>query len=180
MKKLSYFLLITLLWTGCKTASINTHEARISSNDGEVPSVAAFMTDALYNGMMRQQLPKEIVEGLLAENRLFVGKCPICTPTRQGIRDYLSEDGTPKRVNAIEQATLAKLRSSNIEEKQEGFRDLVAVYVKWQHEALGLNPLMDQQLRDRLVAERKVGMSRKSDNFGKFCPSCDGACEVKE
>lgn len=177
-KQLSLLFAIMLLAVACKTSSSSKYEARISSPSGEVPSVDEFVQDALYNGLMRDQFPKDILTKLMSAD-VFVPKCPICRPTEGGMRDYLNEDGTPKATDKLPPALLANLQSDNKETQHQALRDLVARYSAWQREALQLDEAGKKELDGKLAAARKRGMDNKSQNFGKFCPSCDGACEIK-
>ena len=144
----------------------------------QLPTVEDFMHAAVLKGLKSDGFPLEQAKWVLQNNnKLFVGKCPLCTPTERAFDDYTrayvdKENTTPDEI-------LLGLSKDNKEDMQKAFSQLISRYVTGHFETLALNARDKSEMLKSLEAARKLGMSRKSQSFGTFCPSCDGACEVK-
>lgn len=142
-------------------------------------SVDDFMETAMLSGLQSDGFPKDKAEWILNNNnKLFVTKCPLCMPSERAIKQYVAayaakECSTPTEI-------LEGLSKDNKEDMQKAFSQLVARYVDRHFEKLQLNARDKAAMQKALEAARETGMGYKNDAFGTFCPSCDGACKVKE
>jgi hypothetical protein len=67
-----------------------------------------------------------------------------------------------------------------VEEKQIVLSKIIHVYVEIHFKKLDMNPREKNSMISNLETARNLGMNLKSAEFGKFCPSCDGACGIKK
>lgn len=153
---------------------------KLSVRYSEAPTnMDSFLADAVFNGMRKDGFPKNIAQQLLDQSHIFfVGKCPICTPVKRGISEYIANnDRLPN--NAVPATIMDGLKSEDKTAQQEALSVLIGRYTTWQIESLHLSEQAKEELMGMLRNGRKQGMARKSDSFGTFCPSCDGACKIK-
>jgi hypothetical protein len=144
----------------------------------KLPSVDEFMETAVLEGLKADGFPLDQAKWVMQnENKLFVGKCPICTPTEDAFREYIQDYSVAKIETPND--ILIGLSKDNTVDMQKAFSQLISRYVDMHFERLELHARDKSEMLKELEAARKVGMSRKSDSFGAFCPSCDGACKVK-
>ena len=145
-----------------------------------------FLYHAVYEGLSTDQVGAEIVTNILAnESFLFVGKCPICSEVIKALNTYLAtnpEDG--KLVDHQKLfITLTDPEDPNekesIEEAKVALKVLIDDYVRLGFDNFPLSAEQKEKIKAKLEKDRKTGMSRKSEAFGNYCPSCDGACRIK-
>ncbi len=169
--------------TGKEIIPLNYDEASSRSSDGKEKvsksvSMDEFLEQAIYNGMKEDGFPLNNAK-MVAQNEyvFFVTKCPICRPVQRGIEKYIQnyQETEVKISNEL----LDPLAIGMVEEKQRAFSKIVNLYVDRYFESCGMNEREMTDLRSKLEKARKEGMSLKSESFGPFCPSCDGACRIK-
>lgn len=151
-----------------------------SNQDHSTLTTRQFQYDAVYNGLIRNQVPQELAKHILANGRvLFVGKCPICGPTENAIRDYtnLKLDTTHSQ---LADTTARGLVNDLPEVKQMAMREMITLFVAQHYQDLDMKKKHRRRIEAILKASRETGMDRKSSSFGGFCPSCDGACQMDE
>jgi hypothetical protein len=140
----------------------------------------SFLRTAIETGLRQDKFPLEMVQKILDNQPIFfVGKCPICTPVKQGFADYARTKTTFKKTKTP-QTILENLASADKTTQQIGLRELVERYTSKAFQKLDASPEIKAKLKQDLEKDRKIGMGRKSDSFGDFCPSCDGTCKPKQ
>lgn len=176
MKRLIICQLLLFFILGCSASKIQV-KAPEPNPEGNI-TMSKFLEDAVFYGLQKDAAPLELVEKV-KKGQLFVPKCPICGPVERGFNKHkqnLPEIVVKRDKNSV----VAKMMNAEGKEKQQmAFRDLIAEYVDQYYTALKFNSEAKQKMQDELANGRKKGMSYKSDSFGKFCPSCDGACKIK-
>lgn len=178
MKNYILYIVLSLLGiVSCKPTQIallspNTEEDKVK--------VAVFMEQAVYNGLVNDRFPVAKAQYIL-DNRttFFVGKCPVCMPTERGIERYVEGNPAYKKSNVAEYVWTG-LASSDKETQQKAFSQLIMTYTKAHKTQLNLSEMEKAKLEQNLQNARKQGMGGKTEAFGKFCPSCDGACEMEQ
>jgi hypothetical protein len=137
-----------------------------------------FLESATIEGLMKENFPQTLARNILrADNDFFVGKCPICTPVRRAFGEYSRQENiypkskTPRKI-------LKALNSTDREKQLLAFKALTTRYTQAYLKKLDLNASQTQALLADLEEGKKTGMGRKSDSFGDFCPSCEGACAM--
>lgn len=140
---------------------------------------ATFLGEAVLVGLKADNFPVDQAKEILRQRKnFFVTKCPICRPVESAITEYLEtavEQGDIKTPNNI----LLGLQKDNKEDQQIAFSQLINRYIKAYYEELGMTKEEQKRMEKLLEADRKQGMGMKSQSFGKFCPSCDGACKIE-
>ncbi len=141
-------------------------------------SMDQFLKEAILEGMKAEAFPLNHARWIV-ENQdvFFVGKCPICRPVESAIRDYIAayvqkNSNTPNEI-------IDGLVKGSKEDKQTAFSKIVSRYVDRYFKETGMNEREITDMQTKLEEGRKLGMNLKSGSFGPFCPSCDGACRVK-
>ena len=138
-----------------------------------------FLGDAVFYGLQKDAAPVSMVNKILKAD-LFVPKCPICRPVESGMSQHLENPPTimvKRNANSV----VAKMMAAETREQQQiALRNLISAYVGQYYEVLKFTPEAKAKMEKKLAAGRKRGMSGMTSNFGKFCPSCDGACNIKE
>lgn len=172
-----YFLIVALvIMSSCSTKKVMLQTPDPLPN-GDI-SMNDFLRDAIFYGLQQDAAPKNLVDKALAGN-LFVTKCPICRPVQAGMRKHLTQ--LPEiMVKRSSDSVVAKfINADTREEQQIALRNLISTYVENYYSVLKFTPEARKKMEYELQAGRKKGMGLKGDSFGKFCPSCDGACKIK-
>jgi hypothetical protein len=141
--------------------------------------MSEFLKEAILNGLKTEALPLNHARWV-AENPkvFFVTKCQICTPVRAAFEEYIAN--YQDRKTTADQKLLDALVLGKVEEKQIALSKILNTYVEQHLVKLNLNAREKTILMSKLEAARKNGMSIKPNEFGNFCPSCDGACGIKK
>lgn len=138
-----------------------------------------FLGEAVLAGLKADNFPSDQAKEILRQRKnFFVTKCPICRPVESAIAEYLettSEQGESKTPKGI----LLGLLKDNKEDQQIAFSQLINRYIKAYYQELGMTKEEQLRMQGLLEADRKKGMGLKSESFGEFCPSCDGACKIQ-
>lgn len=177
-KNLNYKL---LLRTSSKSDTVKLDMRMVLTIQGKrydmsnAPQLSNFLFDAIYNGLKEDGFPINHAKWI-SENRtvFFVNKCPICSSVEAAFAKYISEAIVSE--TKISNDVLDKLAKGEKSEKQKTLSLLVNTYTEQHIEKLKLNERENSKLRSELEQARKTGMKFKRDDFGDFCPSCDGAC----
>ncbi len=141
-------------------------------------SMVEFLKQAMLEGMKAEAFPLNHARWIV-ENQdvFFVGKCPICKPVESAIRSYLNV--YEQKTSTIPNEIIDGLVKGSKEDKQKAFSQIVNRYVDRYFVESGMNEREITAMKNKLEEGRKSGMNVKSASFGPFCPSCDGACKVK-
>ena len=176
--QLLFLTLITVFFfQNCKTTQI---PLELPQSTAEKVRTHIFIKQAVYNGLVTDKFPASTVQYILNNRKnFFVTKCPICSPTEQALDKYLGLENKSKKSN-VPSATLTALEANDKTAAQKAFNQLILKYSKAQKKRLNLTPRQLAQLETNLENDRKQGMGLKSSSFGDFCPSCDGACEIRQ
>ncbi len=179
MKK-SIFILITLALI---SFSCNNQWKNIYEKESKAASdirADDFVYWSTLDGMIKDKFPKEVAEYILTNgNSFFVGKCPICRPTENAIADYIKKAPDSNSTN-LSAEIIQSIKGENKTEAQKSFSQILYRYSQEQFASLNLDDENKKRLQRELEADRKQGMGAKSQSFGTFCPSCDGACGIKQ
>lgn len=158
----------------------NTLPLQYSNKDETSITLGEFLSDAVYNGLISNKVPSETVKTILTNsNNLFVGKCPICKYTEKAFRKYMQNNPIVKQ-SEISASILEGFESSSKLVQQKSLRDLMNIFIQQHYNNLKMSDRGKERMKHLLMKGRKEGMGAKRDSFGKFCPSCDGACKIKE
>jgi len=170
-------ILLLFIALACSSSKVQV-KAPEPVPDGNI-SMDQFLADAVYYGLQSDAAPKEVVNKVV-EGNLFVSKCPICRPVERGFSRHMDNLPTIK-VKRDKNSVVAKMMNADSrEEQQNALRDMIAEYIDNYYEALQFTDEAKAKMAEELEAGRKKGMSYKREDFGKFCPSCDGACNIKK
>ncbi len=142
-------------------------------------SMSDFLKDAVLNGLKAEGFPLNHARWI-AENPkvFFVTKCQICSPVQAAFEAYIKNYQETKSI--VSQEILDALVLGKVEEKQIALTKIVNGYVEKHYKELNMNPREKSIMISNLESARKSGMTIKAADFGKFCPSCDGACGIKK
>lgn len=147
--------------------------------------VDTFLGNAVREGLKEDGADRAFVREHIADKRdLFVLKCPICEPVRNGFLEYGRADqpappagkGLPKDIvdDLKKPARLAQLQA---------VERLVDRYVSRHYERLKMSADDRKRMQAKLELAKKAGMRMKElgpqADFGDFCPSCNGAAKAK-
>ncbi len=143
------------------------------------PDMGKFLFMAVLNGLHNDGVDLELAKDIATEKHgsYFVGKCPVCGPVSSAFYAYYkgASSGWGK---GLDEDTMKKLRSKKDKVRHMAFKMLVQKYVQARFANHKMTDAEKQAMRARLKNGRKRGMGVKSGSFGKFCPSCDGACKI--
>lgn len=178
----SLFLIATAWFSSCKPTETTM---LLPNGDSEKTDVDIFMRQAVYNGLINDRFPQSTALHILNNvGDFFVGKCPICLPTERGIKEYVTYlKSNPEEAKSKTKASadlISSIEGSDKEARLMAFNELLQGYTSAHKERLKLTEAQLTELNGKLEEARKTGMSRKSESFGKFCPSCDAACDIKK
>lgn len=162
---------------GCATTSKMAIPTPDPLPNGDI-SMNDFLRDAIYYGLQADAAPKEMVDKVL-KGKLFVTKCPICRPVEAGLEKHLKKLPEIKVKRGKEDVVAKMMNADTRESQQTALRDLISEYIEQYYTLLKFTPEARAKMESELQNGRKKGMGLKSDSFGKFCPSCDGACKIK-
>lgn len=178
MKKTILFPIIFLVFLFSCTK--NSLPLQYSNKDEKTITVGQFLSDAVYNGLINNKVPLKTAEKVLENaSNLFVGKCPVCKPTERAFRDYIKQNPTVKQ-SGISANILDAFENSSKLAQQNALRDLMSIFIQQHYKSLKMSDEGKKRMHRLLMAGRKEGMGGKRESFGKFCPSCDGACGIQE
>jgi hypothetical protein len=143
-------------------------------------NMEAFLKKAISEGLQKDKFPLKISADILADkDKFFVPKCPICTPISSAFEAYNAQKIKVKRTK-LDKTWLRQIQSSSREEQHLAFKDLIERYVSEAYIQGQFTEAEKEAMESKLRVGRKKGMTGKTDEFGKFCPSCDGACKIKK
>jgi len=146
--------------------------AQQTRKEGHTPSFVG-------GGSADRALVKErIVDG----KSLFVQKCPVCEPVRQGFLEYgnapaKETPATPAEGKGLPKDIVDDLKSPTRLTQLKALERLVDRYVSRHYERLKMSAEERQAMHSALEDGKKQGMEMKQyqKDFGDFCPSCNGA-----
>lgn len=138
-----------------------------------------FLIDAVWQGLKKDIMPRQMANQIYGESTLWVPKCPICSPTRSGFKKYFTTDSIPDQETKMSETLISNLTSEDPITQRNALRDLIQRYVMDEFTRLKMTAGEIQQMKNSLISGRKQGMGNLNEENGTFCPSCDGACSVK-
>lgn len=179
---LFFCLLVASLNQSCTTTKV---ALLLPNNDAEKTNVDIFMAQAIYNGLVNDKFPLSTAQYILSHpSQFFVGKCPICRPTETAFKQYVqllkNNVKLSEKKTVVEPALLKSIQSEDKNTYLTAFNQLILKYSDAQKQRLALSESQQKELEGNLIDARKRGMGAKSNSFGAFCPSCDGACGIKQ
>ena len=174
MNKLSPFLFLVTALLFSLITPINAQES--SDQDTEV-SMENFLQQATLSGLSTNALSKELIQNLLNEQELWVGKCPICDEVRRGFHRYLNEEDK-EAVEKLDNSILNDLESDIPANRKAALKLLIDQYIQQYFVKLEMPEDKRKAMEKELLEARKIGMDRAnaSSKKGFYCASCDGAC----
>jgi hypothetical protein len=180
MYRILFLLLLPflILLTGCTS---RVHKAVWGSDPAlrhPKTEMDDFLRMSVRFGLETDQFPVETAAAILENEHNFVPKCPVCTPVQAAFRDYVQQGRRSAKTN-MEESELAALTGADKDLRQTSFRDLIARYTSQFYQELDFTEGERAFIESELAAARKTGMGYKPESFGLFCPSCDGACQMK-
>lgn len=139
-------------------------------------SMDKFLERGTVAGLTANALPAKLVNGLLDDNELWVGKCPICDNVRRGFRQYVKNDVPDSATSALNDEVLNGLKHESLSERKKALKTLIDGYVQDYFTVLSMTEEERKAMEIKLEKGRKTGMSRAGGGEGFYCSSCDGAC----
>jgi len=144
-----------------------------------------FLRKAVVEGLKEDGADPAFVKASIADKReLFVLKCPICEPVRQGFAEYgAGKAAEPARGKGIPKDIVDDLKNPPRLTQLQALERLIDRYVSSHYQRLKLNEEERKTLQVKLEIGKKEGMRMKElgpqKDFGDFCPSCNGAAKAK-
>ena len=140
---------------------------------------AEFLVRAITDGLAEDGVPRDLAARLAATGD-FIKKCKICHLTRTALEGYarLAAQPTAGPGKGLKAEFVAKLKSGDAAVRQAALRGLVDRYVTRGFERQNAPQESRRQLLADLQEMRKAAMPALPDGQ-KFCPSCDGACQIR-
>ena len=140
---------------------------------------AEFLRKAVVEGLKEDGADRVFVKECITDRReLFVMKCPICEPVRQGFAEYAK--AVPTAGKGIPKDIVDDLKNPARQTQLKALERLVDRYVSRHYDRLKMSAEDRQKMQAEMEARKKDGMKMKelgSPNFGDFCPSCNGAAK---
>lgn len=141
-----------------------------------------FLRKAVTEGLKADGADRALVKACITDERnLFVRKCPICEPVRQGFAAY-GNDPAPVQGKGFPKDIADDLKNPDRLVQLKAVERLVDRYVSRHYERLKMSAEERQAMQAALADGKKEGMKMKelgSPTFGDFCPSCNGAAKAK-
>ena len=144
-----------------------------------------FVYFAVLEGVWEEGADRPMLETLLHDPwKVFVPKCPICTPVMEACRSFVKD--IPRIVVADASGTgfpneiKTGLKSPDRAAQLKAPESMVQRYVSRRFERTMMTPGEKTQMSNLLLMGKKAGMTMKEQSFGDFCPSCNGATDPKK
>jgi len=150
-------------------------------------SIGDFLRKAVAEGLKEDAADRAWVkERILGQDGLFVLKCPVCEPIRNGFGQYGYAEPkdaplAPAEGKGVLKDIVDDLKNPTRLIKHKALDRLVDRYVSRHYERLGMNAEERKMMHAALEDGKKEGMKAKEyqKDFGHFCPSCNGAAKAK-
>jgi hypothetical protein len=143
---------------------------------------AEFLRKAVAEGLKEDGADRAFVKDCIADKReLFVLKCPICEPVRNGFVEHANAK-EPVTGKGIPKDIVDDLKNPVRLAQLKAIERLVDRYVSRHYERLKMSADDRQKMQAEMDVRKKEGMKMKalgSPKFGDFCPSCNGAAKAK-
>lgn len=135
-------------------------------------SAKAFMLEAIAEGLNATNFSSKLAKKIAADNKLFVGKCQICSGVQNAFKAYASTDATIENEKYQKEFadTSLKNRLVTLENLVQSFVQLYYVNHKYTKE-------QKNAMQQKLTAEAKK--SKMIANVS-YCASCTGSCKKPE
>lgn len=199
---LAFALVVTALSASGISPAVSEIAPRPSFLTGVDEEVRTrFLFFAVLEGLYLDGVQQNVARRVLSETEndvgLFVPSCPICMPVRdafsvyaQGPRlmSWLKGRTSPPRPEdplgfgaGLDGKEIEKFLDSERTVRAKALLGLVDRYCRDYEERLRLSPEERDRLKRLLAEGRKLGMLQLQgrpefkDDFGEYCPACDGA-----
>ena len=181
-----FLMLASLALAACEPGSdpvprVPVEEAKPRSIDS-----STFLRHAVVEGLTEDGADRVFVtESIAGKSDLFVEKCPICGPVRQGFQEYArgTPGGKPAAGPGLPKDIVDELRFAARVARLNALERLVDRYVSRHYERLKMTAEERRRMQSALDDGKKEGMILKelgpNKGFGDFCPSCNGAAKAK-
>jgi hypothetical protein len=138
-----------------------------------------FLVRAITDGLTADGVSRDLA-ARLARNDDFIKKCKLCNLTQHALATYAEQPGQPAAESGkgLKAEFVAKLKSEDAMVRQAALRSLVDRYVTRGFERRNVSKEARRQLLADFQEMRQAAMPALPDGQ-KFCPSCDGACQVR-
>jgi hypothetical protein len=136
----------------------------------------AFLTKAVFEGLKADGAQIAVAKALADEDNNFLGKCPLCTAVRQGLREYAALPEQP-RGNGLPADLQNRLLNKDAQVRFPAIRELVGHCVERRYTAADLAADEKEALKKKI--QQMHGAPKGGNQGVNFCPSCDGACMIK-
>ena len=160
-----------------------TKKINIVSDNGSIEKAkterSAFLREATFYGLQKDQFPVEIANALVEESAIWVVKCPICDHVKRGFKMYIKKNEELNKTK-LSDDFIWRIIDQNVEVKKTALKELVDRYVQQYYSVINMTKSERQVMQISLEEGRKDGMNVASGGEGFFCASCDGACHIKE
>jgi len=174
MKRIQFALSMTILLT----LSVNLTSAQTLPKEEIKKTMSNFLKYGMHHGLLQNAIPTKLVNTLIDDKELWVGKCSICRGVKGGLEMYASK--TPdKGEKRLKKSILKKLNSEELSIRKEGLKLLVDLYIKNYFTYLEMTQDEQEAMQEKLEVGRKKGMAIAKGGEGFYCSSCDGACQKK-
>jgi len=153
-------------------------------------AVGEFLREAVVDGLKEDAADRTWVKERIADQRtLFVLKCPICDPIREGFAVYGNSQPKETPVDpaggkGVPKDIIDDLKTSVRLTQLKALERLIDRYVSLHYKRLNMTAEERQAMHAALEDGKKQGMEMKDlgpqkKDFGDFCPSCNGAAKAK-
>jgi hypothetical protein len=138
-----------------------------------------FLAAAVFEGLHEDGPDPKIFESILKNrDQHFVVKCPTCNPVAGAIEGYVAFCRIctfPYEGKGFPAEIKAGLGNSARAVRLKAIEAMVDRYVTRHLEQVVMTDGEKASMKSWLIMGKKFGMSVKGEEFGDFCPSCEGA-----
>ncbi len=144
----------------------------IAQSNNESKSTRVFMYDAITDGLIQTSFSGKLAKQIAADNKLFVGKCQICTGVQNAFKSYAVSSG------AIENEKYQKeFADTSLKNRLASLEDLVQSFVQLYYVKYKYTEAQKKAMQTKLEGEAKNSKMIANVNY---CASCTGSCKKPE
>jgi hypothetical protein len=138
-----------------------------------------FIFDAVVDGLGADGVPPALAGALAKNQEDFVPKCGICGMTRKALFSHgeLKQAPAAQAGCGLRENLVKRLKSSDDAVRRAALKDLVQRYIGLAQAKLDVAVDVRAVLQKDLAEMRKLAVGALPKGQ-KFCPSCDGACQI--
>jgi hypothetical protein len=135
-------------------------------------TMSKFIQSSVFDGLKEDGVSREFA-AQLSRNPDYVGKCSLCSPTREAFVLYSKLEKQPEG-KGLKEDLRTRLASANAEVRHSALRELVQQYMERGYAKAKMSA------DERMAMQKVIEEQRKASMGGlpkgqKFCPACDGA-----